>query len=77
MAPSMRFLAVGAIALFGALPSSVVAHSEEDYENMGPMGFMWPENREWIDDDHAMRGPCGSSDAPGNRTEFPLSEPHL
>lgn len=72
MAPSRR-VTVAALALTSIFPS-ILAHSKEDFASMGPMGFMWPEDREWVDDEHAMRGPCGSSTGPINRTVFPLSK---
>lgn len=73
----MAFLRLLAGVLALTMPRSVAAHSEADYANMGPMGFMWPKDREWVDDAHAMRGPCGSSEdvAPVNRTSFPLGKP--
>ncbi|KAH6695371.1 hypothetical protein F5X68DRAFT_198336 [Plectosphaerella plurivora] len=71
MASLCLFAGVLALAVAPA-----AAHSDSDYANMGPMGFMWPKDREWVDDAHAMRGPCGSSDsvAPVNRTSFPLAD---
>ncbi|KAF2462020.1 hypothetical protein BDY21DRAFT_330284 [Lineolata rhizophorae] len=48
------------------------AHGEEESEEMGPVAFMWPEDREWsASDDNTA--PCGSSEEPGERTQFPLT----
>ncbi|KAF2843804.1 hypothetical protein M501DRAFT_921986, partial [Patellaria atrata CBS 101060] len=41
-------------------------------EEMGPIAFMWPEDREWsASADNTA--PCGSRANVGNRTEFPLT----
>lgn len=56
-----------------ALAGQIVAHSEEDFEHMGPLGFMWPEDREWVEET-GMTGPCGNTEGVVNRTEFPLSK---
>lgn len=38
---------------------------------MGPVAFLWPEDRPWsADADNTA--PCGSSSGVGNRTQFPL-----
>lgn len=55
------------------LLTGVAAHSEDDYEHMGPLGFMWPGDREWSEED-AMTAPCGVSGGVVNRTEFPIGE---
>lgn len=61
-----------ATALLSAWPHLVTAHGEDDYDHMGPLGFMWPEDREWNDEAEAMTGPCGVSGDVVNRTEFPI-----
>lgn len=72
---SMKQMLLGASVILGAvLPSPALAHSEEDYDNMGPMGFMWPQDRQWVDDEVGMTGPCGTNEGPADRTEFPLSK---
>ncbi|KAI1780100.1 hypothetical protein F4818DRAFT_165450 [Hypoxylon cercidicola] len=47
----------------------------EGYEGtvMGPVAFLWPDDRPWsASTDNS--GPCGSSSGVGNRTSFPLSQ---
>jgi len=39
---------------------------------MGPVAFLWPDNRVWSADAE-NHGPCGSDSGVVNRTEFPLS----
>lgn len=49
------------------------AHGDGDEGSiMGPVAFLWPENREWdaVDDN---KGPCGSADGVTTRTQYPLS----
>lgn len=41
---------------------------------MGPVAFLWPEDRSW-GAAYDNSGPCGSRSSVTNRTEFPLSEP--
>lgn len=65
--------ATGLLATATALFSVVSGHSKEDYDHMGPLGFMWPEDREWNEDD-ALTAPCGVSGGVVNRTEFPVGE---
>lgn len=67
-----RLLAVAAATMLSVGPL-VTAHSEEDYDHMGPLGFMWPQDREW-DEEDGMTGPCGSSRGATNRTEFPVGK---
>lgn len=38
---------------------------------MGPVAFLWPSDRPW-DASQDNVGPCGSTSAPENRTNFPL-----
>ncbi|KAM0278203.1 hypothetical protein ACHAQH_005318 [Verticillium albo-atrum] len=68
----MRLRCGAAVALLFSLPAGVLAHSKEDYANMGPLGFMWPPDREW-NEEHGMEAPCGTAAGPVNRTEFPLT----
>ncbi len=63
----------GLLATTIAVSTGVMAHSKEDYDNMGPLGFMWPEDREWSEED-AMTSPCGVSGGVRSRTEFPVGE---
>lgn len=61
------------LAAAAALSAVVTAHSKEDYDNMGPLGLLWPEDREWSEEDD-MTAPCGTSGGVVNRTEFPIGE---
>lgn len=40
---------------------------------MGPVAFLWPDDRSW-DASYDNSAPCGSSAGVTNRTEFPLSQ---
>jgi len=42
-----------------------------DTSDMGPVAFMWPEDRAWNAADDNI-GPCGSKEFAGKRTDFPL-----
>ncbi|OHW97276.1 GPI-anchored protein [Colletotrichum incanum] len=55
------------VAVFGSmLLGNVIAD-----DKMGPAAFLWPPDREWsADADNTA--PCGSTNGPGVRTEFPL-----
>ncbi|KAI0176396.1 hypothetical protein GGR52DRAFT_359361 [Hypoxylon sp. FL1284] len=61
-----------------AISQLVAGDSEphgEGYEGtvMGPVAFLWPDDRPWsASTDNS--GPCGSSSGVGNRTSFPLSQ---
>ncbi|GKT46880.1 uncharacterized protein ColSpa_07061 [Colletotrichum spaethianum] len=57
----------GFIAVFASmLLGKVIAD-----DKMGPAAFLWPPDREWSADvDNTA--PCGSTNGPGIRTEFPL-----
>ncbi|KAI3536159.1 WSC2 [Colletotrichum abscissum] len=55
------------VALFGSMLLGNVMGAD----NMGPAAFLWPPDREWsADADNTA--PCGSTNGPGVRTEFPL-----
>lgn len=41
---------------------------------MGPVAFLWPDDRKW-DASQDNTAPCGSSAGVTNRTEFPLGRP--
>jgi hypothetical protein len=65
--------------LAAALPGlavAQVAHVSDAEGTMGPVAFMWPEDRLWNDNDDNT-GPCGSSQGVKNRTDFPLCKPFL
>lgn len=69
----MRYSTIASL-LLAALPAfaaAQAAHGEGAEEEMGPVAFMWPADRLWNDDDDNT-GPCGSSESPSNRTDFPL-----
>lgn len=56
----------------GALATSVSAqHGAEEDGKMGPVGFLWPEDRAW-NANHDNTAPCGSVAGVTVRTEFPL-----
>ncbi|KAK6532030.1 hypothetical protein TWF694_003193 [Orbilia ellipsospora] len=62
------------LAALSAIVAPTVAevHGEGDEGTiMGPVAFLWPENRPWsaAEDNTA---PCGSASGPTNRTDFPL-----
>lgn len=64
------------VSLFAVLPAWVSAqtHGEgEEGSSMGPVAFMWPNDRVW-DAAHDNTAPCGSTAGPSNRTIFPLSQ---
>lgn len=64
------------ISLFAVLPAwvSAQAHGEgEEGSSMGPVAFMWPNDRMW-EAAHDNTAPCGSTAGPSNRTIFPLSQ---
>ncbi|EPS35786.1 hypothetical protein H072_10703 [Dactylellina haptotyla CBS 200.50] len=55
-----------------AAPVAAQVHGEgEQGSSMGPVAFLWPEDRPWsaAEDNKA---PCGSSSGPTTRTDFPL-----
>ncbi|KAK9462320.1 uncharacterized protein V1516DRAFT_699606 [Lipomyces oligophaga] len=49
------------------------AHGEAGAQEMGPMAFLWPSDREWSDD-YDQNSPCGSPIGATTRTEFPLTD---
>ncbi|KAG9769816.1 hypothetical protein KCU88_g6787, partial [Aureobasidium melanogenum] len=55
--------------LYGA--SVLAAHGEDYAKTMGPVAFLWPDDRIW-DADHDNSAPCGTASPPNNRTQFPL-----
>ncbi|KAF2854697.1 hypothetical protein T440DRAFT_416174, partial [Plenodomus tracheiphilus IPT5] len=64
------------LSFFAVLPAwvSAQAHGEgEEGSSMGPVAFMWPNDRIW-DAAHDNTAPCGSTAGPSNRTIFPLSQ---
>ena len=69
----MRFSSVlAATASLAMAGVANAAHGDGDEGTiMGPVAFLWPENREW-DASHDNVGPCGSSEGVTNRTEYPL-----
>ena len=71
----MRCTAVLAAA---ALAGIATAAHGDSYEGtvMGPVAFLWPDDRVWDSADDNI-GPCGSSDGPANRTTFPLDAGHV
>ena len=70
MHPKTFTLAVAAIA---GLISAQQPHGSEAEDEQGPVGFLWPSDREW-NEDIDNSGPCGSTQGPGPRTPFPLGQ---
>lgn len=70
----MSFIGIIA-ALLLPVGISAATHGEGDEGTiMGPVAFLWPEDRAW-NAAYDNLGPCGSSStSPTNRTEFPLSQ---
>jgi hypothetical protein len=61
------------LALFVSYVIAADAHGEDAKKEMGPVAFMWPEDRPWTAyDDNTP--PCGTSSGPVNRTDFPRSK---
>lgn len=53
------------------LAMGVETHGEEESKEMGPVGFMWPPDREWgAAQDNTP--PCGSKEGVTERTDFPM-----
>lgn len=72
----MLLTSISALAL--ASLTAAQAHGEQFAQSMGPVAFLWPQDRPWADDDDNT-GPCGagaSSDV-SNRTNFPLTGGHI
>lgn len=69
----MRFSLFPACATWFAC---VVAQSHgegAEGTEMGPVAFLWPADRNWSAAADNI-APCGSTDGPANRTQFPLSQ---
>jgi len=67
----MLFSTLYALAL-GALATSVAAqHGASEEGKMGPVAFLWPEDRAW-NADHDNTARCGSVAGVTVRTDFPL-----
>jgi hypothetical protein len=67
MKTSLGLSFVGMYAVVLALAD----HGDDYAENMGPVAFLWPSDREWgaAKDNTA---PCGSAAGVSNRTRYPL-----
>lgn len=72
----MLLTSISALAL--ASLTAAQAHGEQFAQSMGPVAFLWPQDRPWADDDDNS-GPCGagSSASIHNRTNFPLTGGHI
>ncbi|KAK9379730.1 uncharacterized protein V2V93DRAFT_373426 [Kockiozyma suomiensis] len=68
----MQFAIAFVISAFFSLVASQ-AHGETGAQEMGPMAFLWPPDRDWSDDSDNT-APCGSVIGVRNRTEFPLED---
>lgn len=55
-----------------AAGAAAQGHGSGEEDKMGPVGFLWPEDRAWHAD-HDNTAPCGSVAGVTVRTEFPLS----
>lgn len=65
--PTYSLLAFSALFQLGA-----AAHGDgAEGTVMGPVAFLWPSDRPWGAAQDNI-GPCGSTSAPSNRTNFPL-----
>lgn len=62
-----------AVAAASIMAGRVAAqgHGEEFAQTMGPVAFMWPDDRPWSEDTETI-APCGSASKVGERTNFPL-----
>ncbi|KAH8801713.1 hypothetical protein F5884DRAFT_525239 [Xylogone sp. PMI_703] len=75
----MRFNTASSLTVLSWLAMSRLAVSQEVHGEgdegtiMGPVAFLWPENRPWDASDDNI-APCGSSASITNRTIFPLSQ---
>lgn len=73
-------LSAASIASVVALASfsSAQEHGGVFAQSMGPVAFLWPQDRPWADDNDNT-GPCGAgaSSATSNRTNFPLTGGHI
>lgn len=69
----MRFTSIVAATASLALAGvAQAAHGDGDEGSiMGPVAFLWPENRDWSAAADNI-GPCGSSEGVTNRTSYPL-----
>ncbi|AOW05652.1 hypothetical protein B0I72DRAFT_141274 [Yarrowia lipolytica] len=72
----MLLTSISALAL--ASLTAAQGHGEQFAQSMGPVAFLWPQDRPWADDDDNT-GPCGAgaSAAIHNRTNFPLTGGHI
>ncbi|RFU27261.1 hypothetical protein B7463_g9081, partial [Scytalidium lignicola] len=75
----MRFNTASSLTALSWLAMSQLAVSQEVHGEgdegtiMGPVAFLWPENRAWSAA-YDNIAPCGSSSSIDNRTIFPLSQ---
>lgn len=71
----MRFSTIlSATASLAMAGVARAAHGDGDEGTiMGPVAFLWPENRDWSAAADNI-GPCGSSEGVTNRTSYPLSQ---
>ncbi|KAK9453820.1 hypothetical protein V1511DRAFT_512259 [Dipodascopsis uninucleata] len=74
----MKFLGSTTVAATAAILSYAVSvnaqsHGEAGAQEMGPVAFLWPPDREW-NDNYDNTAPCGSLSGIVNRTEFPLTD---
>lgn len=68
----LAILTTSAALLHATLAAEAEEHaSDEQGTVMGPVAFLWPDDRAWNADQDNV-GPCGSATSPGERTEFPL-----
>jgi hypothetical protein len=61
------------VALFAGSAIASDVHGEDAKKDMGPVAFLWPEDRPWNANDDNI-APCGSTSGPVNRTDFPRSK---
>lgn len=69
----MIFGALLSVAIVLAPAHSDGGHGAGESPEMGPVALLWPTDRAWHPD-HDNHPPCGTSEGPTDRTEFPLSK---
>ncbi|PSR79721.1 hypothetical protein BD289DRAFT_442046 [Coniella lustricola] len=69
----MHFMSSLATLMLAAATGATTHGEGDEGTIMGPVAFLWPENRDWTAA-YDNTGPCGSSSGVTNRTEFPLTQ---
>lgn len=66
-----QFLLAATAASTAYAVAQSAGHGADEAENMGPVAFMWPPDRDY-NEDHDNIAPCGSKAKVSDRTNFPL-----